>query len=284
MLKFLILCTLISVYCSTVSSYTDTEYVNSNCGSTVYVTSATKLKLENYMFYGLDSPCEITLTAYDSFQTGLSLEGHFLDFDLPCNYGSVTLYDSTNRQSRTILADQLCGYKPSTFYKGSGESIVIEINKNEGYSQYTASFNFLLTESHDGFCDDTEFQCDNFECINNLLTCDGNNNCGDNSDEGSVCFWTIGTIAGIGIGGGVLFMIVVIIIAVSCRRKQRVVYQNQYGSMPYTNGPQVIAQPYMVMPQPQYGAAPFPGYQQQTPAPPAPPAYKQEQPKTTVKS
>ena len=32
-------------------------------------------------------------------------------------------------------------------------------------------------------CSSSEFQCDNDRCVPEALTCDGDNNCGDGSDE-----------------------------------------------------------------------------------------------------
>ena len=39
------------------------------------------------------------------------------------------------------------------------------------------------TPTDDPGCDSYEFSCDNGECVPNNYRCDGDNDCGDNSDE-----------------------------------------------------------------------------------------------------
>ena len=36
-------------------------------------------------------------------------------------------------------------------------------------------------------CPTEKFQCSNDKCLNASRLCDGKNDCGDNSDEGTIC-------------------------------------------------------------------------------------------------
>ena len=45
----------------------------------------------------------------------------------------------------------------------------------------------LSTDPGFSTCQDNEFKCLNNKCIQSDLKCDGEDNCGDNSDEGYVC-------------------------------------------------------------------------------------------------
>lgn len=39
----------------------------------------------------------------------------------------------------------------------------------------------------DGLCSRYDFLCANDKCVNASVVCDGKDDCGDNSDEGTVC-------------------------------------------------------------------------------------------------
>ena len=39
----------------------------------------------------------------------------------------------------------------------------------------------------DVVCEEHEFKCDNYKCIHAAAKCDGNDDCGDNSDETDEC-------------------------------------------------------------------------------------------------
>ena len=50
------------------------------------------------------------------------------------------------------------------------------------FSRYTVQSHFLPTGPNVG-CDVDEFSCNNTACIRSSFMCDGDNDCGDSSDE-----------------------------------------------------------------------------------------------------
>ncbi|KAK6170421.1 hypothetical protein SNE40_018821 [Patella caerulea] len=236
--KYIFLCLLLTT--SEVSSYAPIKYMNSNCDETVYVAAANRLKLDSYMVAGFSDNCKVKLTAVDGFKTSIAVRISFLNFNIPCDEGSVVI-------SGFGTADtSFCGYSaPSTSFKSLTDTGTVKFQKNSGVSVFTSSFDLLITEVNYGFCDSTEFECDNGDCIDKiLLTCDGNNNCGDDSDEANgACFWTYPVIVGVSVGATVFC--VVIVVLVGLRYRKRRVYTQQ-----------TIAQPFFVQPQQQYGVQP----------------------------
>ncbi|KAK6171185.1 hypothetical protein SNE40_019430 [Patella caerulea] len=250
-----------------VNSYTETEYMNTNCGETVYVSDSNIIKLQPYMIGYMDDDCEVTVEALLSSKIQLS----FLDFDVPCDEGSVVIggYSygdvSTETCSRT---------KPTQTYKSFGDSLTIKFKKEDHVTSPVSHFRILATQMHTGFCASYEFECNNYNCIDKYdLACDGYDNCGDNSDEVKGCVLQPGAIAGIVIGSFAFVFLVFIISVAICRKKRygSVLYTNRTPAAVHVNTNQGIAQPYFIQPPTSYPMSP-PQYTQQ------PPQYSQEVP------
>ena len=58
------------------------------------------------------------------------------------------------------------------------------------FKKHKLSFFSLMIES-DGVCSRDDFLCANDKCANASTVCDGKDDCGDNSDEGTVCSGTL---------------------------------------------------------------------------------------------
>ena len=48
---------------------------------------------------------------------------------------------------------------------------------------FVGFFSAATTPTNDPGCDSYEFSCDNGQCVPDSYRCDGDNDCGDNSDE-----------------------------------------------------------------------------------------------------
>ncbi|KAK6166758.1 hypothetical protein SNE40_023382 [Patella caerulea] len=250
MIRFVVFLMLVGA--NIVTSYTGVDYLNRNCGRSVYVIDSKIIKLSGY----IDDDCEVTIKRLGSPKYDLQLQLSFLDFNVPCDEGSVTIsgysYDDS-RESRT------CGMtKPTTTYKSVDGILKIKFNKEDGVTPKSPHFQILVTEMRSGVCSNLEFECNNYNCIDNGLACDDNDNCGDNSDEEKGCLLQPGAIAGIVIGS-LAFLFIVFCIAVCIYRKKR------YGSVFHNKPPtavtistnQGIAQTYFVQPPTVYAAAPL---------------------------
>ncbi|KAK6176524.1 hypothetical protein SNE40_014792 [Patella caerulea] len=191
----MVLCLLLTI--AGVSSYAPIEYMNSYCNGTINVAAANRLKLDSNMVSGFSDNCQVQLKAADVFKSSIAVRISFLHLQVPCDEGIIVFSGF-----RTAFTSW-CGYgSPSMSFKSLTDTGTIKFQKYSGVPVFTSSFDLLITNVNYGFCDSTEFECDNGDCIDNvLLTCDGNNNCGDDSDEAaSVCIWTYPVIVGVSFG------------------------------------------------------------------------------------
>ncbi|KAK6170423.1 hypothetical protein SNE40_018823 [Patella caerulea] len=243
----IVLCLLLTI--AEVSSYAPIEYMDSNCNGTLYVAAANRLKLDSYMVAGFSDNCQVQLKAADVFKSSIAVRISFLHVHVPCDEGIIVI----NGFGTAVTS--WCGYgSPSISFKSLTDTGTVKFQKNSGVSVFTSSFDLLITEVNYGFCDTTEFQCDNGDCINKiLLTCDGNNNCGDDSDEAAgICIWTYPVIVGVSLGA-VGFFAMIVVCVVTLRYRKRRVYTHQNIAQPFYIQPH---QQYGVKPQQQYGVQP----------------------------
>ncbi|KAK6170424.1 hypothetical protein SNE40_018824 [Patella caerulea] len=242
------------VYTVIASAHSYVEFMDIWCGDTVYVNDADVLTLRPNMFPNKDDKCTVDVQGASTLktETDLSLQISFLNINVPCDEGKVTI---RNVEGGNI---SLCG-NPDSIYQSIGNTASVEFERTDSWSTHTASFDILITKINNGFCSDSEFMCDNGNCISGILKCDGNDNCGDNSDEEmGTCFWTAGTISGISIGVSVFIVVMGCILVLTLRRKRfgRVLYGYNPAQEPIKS--QVVAQPYYVLPQAQHTSAPPP--------------------------
>ncbi|KAK6170420.1 hypothetical protein SNE40_018820 [Patella caerulea] len=211
---------LMCLFASGVSSYAPVKYMNTNCGQSVYVISANRIQLDAYMVESMPRNCRVTIETSD-----ISLDIHntssriqFLHFNVPCDEGKVVLYGFMEGDG-SYCNDNA----PTKFLKSNSDLSMIAFDKYHTNSDYSASFELLVTETHNGDCGHLDFSCKNGGCINDvLLTCDGNNNCGDDSDEQAVaCIWFLPVVITVPIVTVCGFIIVILLLKKKLRLRPR---------------------------------------------------------------
>ncbi|XP_015925687.2 uncharacterized protein [Parasteatoda tepidariorum] len=128
---------------------------------------------------------------------------------------------------------QLCGYSDDLTefqsYFTDGKPMKLKfLTTNESGSEYRSDVFFVATSfvKFSYSCEQKMFECTNSRCIWKGLTCDGHNNCGDESDEFShgnanCGMMSPGIIAAIVVGSVMTFIILIIIPFACCRRRRR---------------------------------------------------------------
>ncbi|XP_067651119.1 uncharacterized protein [Haliotis asinina] len=252
----------------TVFGYPSTESMDFNCGSTIYVYESVILKLKSYSWPTEDT-CSVTLTASNIYHTNAYLSVKFLGISLAdsllgdCSLSRVDVMDP----SGTFLSSRsgVCGYTTpfDQPWTSNGDSVVVRLKRLQSGS--TGSFRILVSQFAYGICDEYgEFDCDNGRCVDSLVTCDGYDDCTDDSDETSACSWGAGTIAGVVIA---VICTILIFMGLSFAVYRRRTYGTVFWRSPVAYSSQTVVQNSMAL-GPQYGV--------QNPAPiytVAPPPY-----------
>ncbi|XP_048253675.1 uncharacterized protein LOC124133985 [Haliotis rufescens] len=256
----------------TVFGYPSTDSIDDYCGSTVYVSDSTILKLRSWD-WPIQDTCSVTFTTINIYHTNSYLSVQFLDIDLngdlsgSCTLSRVDVMDTSgNSLSRS---SGTCGY--STPYDqpwtSTGDSVVVKLKRLQ--PGQSGTFKILVTQFAYGTCDSYgEFECGNGRCVDEDVKCDGYDDCTDDSDEIAGCSWAPGVVAGVSISVICLVLIFIgIVVAVFRRRTYGNVFGRSnvtYNSTSTVQGSTVLGSQYGVqnpapvysMPPPPYSAPP----------------------------
>uniref|UniRef100_A0A2C9KWQ8 CUB domain-containing protein n=2 Tax=Biomphalaria glabrata TaxID=6526 RepID=A0A2C9KWQ8_BIOGL len=176
--------------------------------------------------------CSIQMQAGTAKSLVASIRSYHMDssytHSMDCQYESIQLETANNTKMLGPL-----GYCKSE--KPAGQYILGET----GYFSYVAGpysplstpfVELLVSEVYikndSQGCSNGFFNCDRQNiCVDNQLTCNGYNDCGNDRDEDINCKLTAGVIAGIVVGGVIFILIIVILGALHYRhRKMRLGY------------------------------------------------------------
>ncbi|KAK3765793.1 hypothetical protein RRG08_026263 [Elysia crispata] len=109
---------------------------------------------------------------------------------------------------------------------GNREYTSFDVKSNTAYVRVTSTnssvngfFKLLVTAYNTYECDTKkEFCCSNGNCVDTALTCDGYDDCGDNSDEKSGCLLSGPIIAAIIAGSFAMVVLMITIAVVALKR------------------------------------------------------------------
>lgn len=138
------------------------------------------------------SPCDVTMKALWQTDDG-RLRIQVVAINLPCREGNLQIFDGDSISNVSIsYPAEICSPDPyQAMYLSTGTMITIRITDQKVTSTSQATMQLLFTST--GYS--SQDKKDDFLCTNNLrvdmnLKCDGNNNCGDGSDETyQLCGW-----------------------------------------------------------------------------------------------
>lgn len=215
-----------------------------DCGKTLELGGAIVFSHHFYMtqMYNHSIMCTLKFKAQNS---GWKLMLRLLELDIPdrqynglCN-DALWVYDADSIYSMDMVMEEaggnygLCGHKlPSTLYS-TGKYLTLHF-RTDKRGKRGKGFKFVITAFSEDFSKynscGSSFLCDNHRCIDEDLTCDRVDHCGDYSDEsaegGAKCgekensllekFLSMGIAALIAIIVGGLLVIIVCIAAVVC--------------------------------------------------------------------
>ncbi|KAK6182377.1 hypothetical protein SNE40_010082 [Patella caerulea] len=225
-------CFLILIGSVVVAGYIPTSYyLTEKCGYTIVFSNDARIRLSRYSssYLPRSLSCHVAVTSVKASDY-IMIKFRDLDTQLStrCSTNSLKITDAVTTQA---IGPQggFCGFStPYQVYQSTGDSIYLDFKTNSLFQ--TGSLDILLTSFNYGSganssCASNEFKCSNNKCIWGGLTCDGYNNCGDNSDEISGCGTTsVAVIAGS--VGAVVFIIIVLVIIFGARRRY---YYHSHG-------------------------------------------------------
>ncbi|XP_069111928.1 neuropilin and tolloid-like protein 1 isoform X2 [Argopecten irradians] len=186
-----------------------------------YIDTAAKIKASRYRTPRNNLNCSLVVRARPMDQ----LVAVVRDMSSSCKYTMVTAYDGENRNRKI---QDMCGSSeyslPRRSFTSSQNAMVFTLSTSSVSTSCT--YDIIVTSYSTGSCS-FGFECNNGRCIDSSLSCNGYNNCGDNSDE-TLCSNAVvlgaGIIVAIVLGGCFVVICLPIIIVVSILRRRRAYY------------------------------------------------------------
>ncbi|XP_067652238.1 neuropilin and tolloid-like protein 2 [Haliotis asinina] len=230
--------------------YPSVYYMDQKCSRTVSFSKDMRLKLTVFPNTHLNYNwlCTTTVqTTTPGDRLLVNIRSLNTRSSIGCTRNSLKIMDGS-----TIIngASGDCGFAPLTTYTSTTNSLTFKFTTDGSYQ--TGQFDILVTSfknAINGVCPSGRFDCDNDRCISNTLTCNGYDDCGDDSDEEYGCSTitiTTGSIAGIAVGA-IVFIIIVVSLSIGARiyRRRRFLAATQVTTTVTTSSPPASYPPKM---------------------------------------
>ncbi|CAL1533356.1 unnamed protein product [Lymnaea stagnalis] len=212
--------------------YPFTYYLDQYCGTTIYVSQEIRVRLSQQTYLYPNKECGMTFRP----SAGNKLVATFLNYSMPsdyvdasgiCNYESIQL---TQESALYFGYRGYCGWtKPNGQYD-LHDYTTFSFQVWQNMYVNTAQVDLLITEvfnkDYQNSCPYNTFDCQRSGiCIDQDLTCNGYDDCGNNLDETLGCRTPsldvkpyLGAIIG-GSAGLVVLVVVIVVTVVVCRRR-----------------------------------------------------------------
>ncbi|XP_076470479.1 uncharacterized protein LOC143300591 [Babylonia areolata] len=274
------------------------DKINVQCGRSYMVSTAATVTGRNIRVSRTgETTCSVRI---DSYFHGYAAEDNKVrvsvqSLQASCGQSYLQIFDGRDdRHEYLPLSDKLCGdmeYQQTMFLSTQENYITVEIHSD---MDSPVSFTMLVTATSYSY-ESGDFICKNLLYVDRSLKCDGNNNCGDWSDEDDyLCDdllswnWQITLI----VVFAWLVFVVVVVLVIKLVAKRRIIRRQCYGNVSVTSSSSTRPPNYGgVMPTspPPYAPRaqsshvqlpPPPPYKrlQSTPPPPPPPPSLAQQP------
>ncbi|KAK7115167.1 uncharacterized protein [Littorina saxatilis] len=215
--------------------------VDDYCDKEIHVTDAEILTVSNWTSVRMRGTCRVNVTTsqhpVNSQLLFSILDLHTLEAGLPVTWDADTQLiggeqfcpvfrlDITYAETGAMITpeDGLCeSHVPSHHFVCNDVRAALSLTYNMTLnvtSQDSPRLRILVVRFHKNPCDaGTEFECDNARCVSSSLKCNGDDDCGDDSDETDGCLLSTTVIIVIATVTGVLVVSVVAVAVVVYRR------------------------------------------------------------------
>lgn len=195
------------------------DYMDQMCGQTIDLSfyDSVRLQLTSSSNYRPNMNCYIKVKT--DYSSRIMLYFKSFGVESTCTNDWLEVRDGQYSSSSYVsgLYGHQCGYyMSSTVRKTSGNYLYLRFVSDN--SLQSTGFDMILTSYHTGICYSYEYSCSNGRCIDDSLTCNGYNPCGDYSDCSIVL--ATGSIAGIVVGCIFFVIVISIVMVVVCRRRR----------------------------------------------------------------
>lgn len=170
-----------------------------HCDDEIVIEGALKLTVGNWTELGMRGTCSVNVTAkrpdWADQESENQLRFVLQRLRLPgedagnCSTLRLDILD-LNNGSRITPTSGLCGKHTSQEFLSSGRNTAIILSTDSAANLTSDSLNLRLmtVRFHKNPCEDgVEFSCDNERCVATELQCNGDDDCGDGSDERDGC-------------------------------------------------------------------------------------------------